>query len=98
MLCDGLVVGQVIPFNPASVVHGPSYSARTGKTRILDREETRTLFDSIDPATLVGARAPMIGAMIESTCMKLSAADEVAQWRPEIAQRGHRIVPRLIGA
>src|ERR1041384_1294415 len=34
MLFDWLVVGQIIPMNPASVVRGPKYSVRKGKTPI----------------------------------------------------------------
>ena len=33
MLFDWLVVGQVLPVNPASAVRGPKYVARRGKTR-----------------------------------------------------------------
>src|SRR5262245_23419922 len=32
MLLDWLVIGQVIPMNPASVVRGPKYTVRKGKT------------------------------------------------------------------
>ena len=32
MLFDWLVVGQVLPFNPASSVRGPKHVVKTGKT------------------------------------------------------------------
>jgi site-specific recombinase XerD len=35
MLFDWLVVGQVVPFNPAASVRGPRYSIKKGKTPVL---------------------------------------------------------------
>ncbi len=51
MLFDWLVVGQVIPLNPAhAVLGGPKYIGnRKGKTPVLAAEEARTLLDSIIP-------------------------------------------------
>ena len=54
MLFDWLVVGQVLPFNPASSVRGPRHVIKAGKTPVLSTKETRTLFDDIDISTLVG--------------------------------------------
>src|ERR1700730_11890259 len=56
MLFDWLVVGQVVPSNPASVVRGPSHVVKQGKTPILSREEAHELFSSIPTDTLVGLR------------------------------------------
>lgn len=47
MLFDWLVLGQIVPTNPASVVRGPKYSVKKGKTPILSADEARTLLDSI---------------------------------------------------
>ncbi len=47
MLFDWLVIGQVIPTNPAHSVRGPKYSISKGKTPVLSREDTRRLLDSI---------------------------------------------------
>ena len=47
MLCDWLVVGQVIATNPAAPVRGPRHVVRKGKTPVLTAEEARTLLDSI---------------------------------------------------
>ena len=49
MLFDWLVVGQVIPLNPAHAVRGPKHSVKKGKTPVLSAEEARTLLDSIIP-------------------------------------------------
>lgn len=67
MLFDWLVIGQVIPMNPASAVRGPKHVVRRGKTPILTREETRVLLDSIETDTLVGLRdRALIGVLVFS--------------------------------
>src|SRR5471032_3036595 len=55
-LFDWLVIGQVVPHNPAASVRGPSHSARQGKTTVLDATEARQLLDSIDVSTPIGLR------------------------------------------
>lgn len=67
MLFDWLVVGQVVPFNPAASVRGPRYSIRKGKTPVLSAQETRKLLDSIDTTHVVGLRdRALIGTMVYS--------------------------------
>ena len=56
MLFDWLVVGQVLPFNPASSVRGPKHVVKTGKTPVLSAKETPALLDDIDVSTLGGLR------------------------------------------
>ena len=56
MLFDWLVVGQVCRENPAAAVRGPRHSVTTGKTPVLDKEETRRLLDAIDVTHVVGLR------------------------------------------
>jgi site-specific recombinase XerD len=74
MLYDWLVVGQVVPINPASVVRGPSHVVKQGKTPILSPEEARELFASIPTDTLVGLRdRALIGVLIYSFA-RVSAA------------------------
>lgn len=75
-LFDYLVTGQIVPFNPASSVRGPSYSIDEGKTPVLSREEARRLLDSIpihkegdegSKRDLVGLRdRALIGLMVYS--------------------------------
>jgi integrase/recombinase XerC len=55
-LFDWLVVGQVVPFNPAASVRGPSYSVKRGKTAVLATDEARLLLDTIDTSTAIGLR------------------------------------------
>lgn len=67
MLFDWLVVGQVIPMNPASSVRGPTHVVKKGKTPVLMAEEARVLLDSIDTSTVVGLRdRALIGIMVFS--------------------------------
>ena len=66
-LFDWLVVGQVVPHNPAASVRGPSHTTRKGKTPVLDATEARQLLDSIDVTTPIGLRdRALIGLMVFS--------------------------------
>ena len=72
-LFDYLVTGQIVPFNPASSVRGPTYSVDVGKTPVLSREDARRLLDGIPvahndgKADLLGLRdRALIGLMIYS--------------------------------
>jgi len=66
-LFDWLVVGQVVPVNPAASVRGPSHSVRRGKTPVLDPHEARRLLDAIDVTTPIGLRdRALIGLMAYS--------------------------------
>jgi site-specific recombinase XerD len=66
-LFDWLVIGQIVPLNPAASVRGPSHSVRRGKTAVLDPEEARRLLDAIDVSKAVGLRdRALIGLMVFS--------------------------------
>lgn len=66
-LFDWLVLGQVVPVNPAASVRGPAHSVRRGKTPVLSPEEARQLLDSIDVSTPAGLRdRALIGLMVFS--------------------------------
>lgn len=65
MLFDWLVVGQVVPTNPASAVRGPKHSVRKGKTLVLAAEEARAMLDAIDLTSPIGLRdRALIGLMV----------------------------------
>lgn len=67
MLFDWLVVGQVVPFNPAASVRGPKHIVKKGKTHVLSAEDARTLLNSIDTTNVVGLRdRALIGVMVYS--------------------------------
>jgi site-specific recombinase XerD len=66
-LFDWLVVGQVVPSNPASVVRGPKHVVKRGRTSVLSAEEARALFESLPTNTVVGLRdRALIGVLIYS--------------------------------
>ena len=66
-LFDFLVIGQVLPANPATLVRGPTHVVKTGKTPVLQPAEARLPLDSIDTATLSGLRdRALLGVMVYS--------------------------------
>jgi site-specific recombinase XerD len=66
-LFDWLVVGQIVPVNPAASVRGPNHIVRKGKTPVLEPVEARALLDSIDVTTPIGLRdRALIGLMVYS--------------------------------
>ncbi|HEY8138824.1 MAG TPA: site-specific integrase, partial [Methylocystis sp.] len=66
-LFDWLVIGQIMPMNPASAVRGPRHIVRRGKTPVLDPAEARQLIDAIDATTVIGLRdRALIGLMVYS--------------------------------
>ena len=80
MLFDWLVLGQIMPTNPASVVRGPKHVVKKGKTPILSADEARTLLDSIAtehrPASprIVGLRDRALIALLTYTFSRVGAA------------------------
>lgn len=80
MLLDYLVIGGVLPFNPASSVRGPKHSAKRGKTPVLSEAEARQLLDSIplvlEDGTLdiVGLRDRALIGLMTYTFARVSAA------------------------
>jgi site-specific recombinase XerC len=67
MLFDYLVIGQVLPANPATAVRGPKHVVKRGKTPVLSPDQARALLDSIDVSTVAGLRdRAIIGAMVFS--------------------------------
>lgn len=73
-LFDWLVVGQVVPHNPAASVRGPSHTSRTGKTPVLEPSEARQLLDSIDISTPAGLRDRALIALMVFSFARIGAA------------------------
>lgn len=74
MLFDWMVIGQVLPMNPASSVRGPKHVVKRGKTPVLTADQARQLFDSIDTGNIIGLRdRALIGVMVYSFA-RVSAA------------------------
>jgi len=67
MLFDFLVVGQIVPMNPAASVRGPKHVVKKGITPVLTADEARQLLDSIETDTIIGLRdRALIGVMVFS--------------------------------
>lgn len=74
MIFDWLVVGQVVPINPAASVRGPKHVMKTGKTPALDKEEMRQLLASIDTSHVVGLRDRALIALMTYSFARVGAA------------------------
>src|SRR5437773_516745 len=74
MLFDWLVIGQIVPANPASSVRGPKHVVKRGKTPVLKADQARTLLDSIDTSTVVGLRDRALLGLMCYTFARVSAA------------------------
>jgi len=59
--------------NPGAAVRGPSYSAKRGKTPVLDTDEARRLLDSISTANIVGLRDRAVIGLIVYTFARVGA-------------------------
>jgi site-specific recombinase XerD len=67
VLFDWMVLGQVLPMNPAASVRGPKHVVKRGKTPVLTADQARTLLDSIDTSEIAGLRdRALIGVMVYS--------------------------------
>jgi site-specific recombinase XerD len=74
MLFDWLIIGQIVPANPASAVRGPKHSVKKGKTPVLSAGETRDLLNSINVRTPVGLRDRALIALLVYTFARVGAA------------------------
>lgn len=74
MLFDFLVVGQVVPVNPASSVRGPKHVVKKGKTPVLTADEARQLLDGIDLGTISGIRDRALIGLLVFSFARVSAA------------------------
>lgn len=74
MLFDWLVVGQVVPINPAASVRGPKHVVKTGKTPVLDKDEMRQLLAAIDTSHVVGLRDRALITLMTYSFARVGAA------------------------
>ena len=74
MLCDWLVVGQVIPANPASSVRGPKHVVKIGKTPVLEGTEWRRLMDAIPTESVRDLRDRALIATLTYSFARIGAA------------------------
>lgn len=88
MLFDYLVIGQIIPMNPAASVRGPKYVVKKGKTPVLSADEARELIDSIETRTLKGLRDRALLAVMVYTFARVGAV--IAMPVEDYFQQGKR--------
>lgn len=93
MLFDWLVIGQVMPSNPASAVRGPKHVVKKGKTPVLSAGETRDLLDAIDLRTVVGLRDRAIIGLLTYTFARVGAA--IKMRGADVYSQGRRTWVRL---
>ena len=83
MLFDFLVIGQIIPMNPAASVRGPKHVVHRGKTPVLTADQARTLLDSIKVDSIIGLRdRALIGLMVYTLRAYRRLAREGRRMRP----------------
>ena len=93
MLFDYLVIGQVVPHNPAASVRGPKHVVKRGKTPVLKASQARQLLDSIDTTNIVGLRDRAIIATMVYSFARVGAV--VAMNKEDYFQLGKRWWLRL---
>ena len=74
MLFDWLVIGQVVPNNPAAAVRGPKHVVKTGKTPVLEGSQWRKLLQSIPDMTLRDMRDRALIATLTYSFARIGAA------------------------
>jgi site-specific recombinase XerC len=74
MLFDWLVIGQVVPNNPAAAVRGPKHVVKTGKTPVLEGAQWRKLLASIPDMTLRDMRDRALIATLTYSFTRIGAA------------------------
>ena len=78
MLFDWLVIGQVMPTNPAHSVRGPRHSVTKGSTPVLSSEEATALLTGMGVSTVVGLRDRAIIAVMTYTFARVGAVVALA--------------------
>ena len=93
MLFDWLVIGQIVPANPAAAVRGPKHRVTRGKTPVLGPDDARALLESLPVDTAIGLRdRALIGVLIYSFArISAALAMTVADYYPQ----GRRMWLRL---
>ena len=96
MMFKWLVIGQVVPINPAADVRGPAHVVKTGKTPVLDGKEWHKLLDTIPTDTLRDLRDRALISTLTYSFARINPALKMkvedlrpkgAGWRSGFAQR-----------
>jgi len=92
-LFDWMVIGQMMPTNPAAAVRGPRHVVRRGKTPVLDPTEARQILDAIDTTTVIGLRDRALIGLMVYTFARIGAA--IAMRVEDVYQQKRRMWVRL---
>lgn len=101
MMFDWLVVGQVVPSNPAHAVRGPKHVVREGLTPILDTDEMKELLAAIDTRSVVGLRDRALISMMAATFGRVDAAvgmnvtdyyPEGKHWKVRLSEKNDKVI------
>jgi site-specific recombinase XerD len=93
MLFDWLVIGQILPTNPAHAVRGPKHVVHRGKTPFLTEDQARRLLAGIDTSTLLGLRDRALIGLMTYTFARIGAV--VGMRVEDYFPRGKRYYVRL---
>ena len=88
VLCDWLVVSQVLRVNPAAAVRGPKHVVTKGATPVLTPAEARKLLDHINTGTLAGLRDRGLFSVMLYSFARVSAV--LGMRRQDYFQQGSR--------
>lgn len=88
-----LVIGQIVPSNPATVVKGPKYSYTKGKMPILLAADARRFLDSFPGNSIDGLRNQALIALMTYTFARIIAA--LAMNVGDVFPKHHRLWVRL---
>ena len=73
MLFDWLVVGQIVPVNPAASVRGPKHVVKKGKTPVLSADEARAMLDAGNAGSVIGLRDRALISLMVYTFARVGA-------------------------
>jgi site-specific recombinase XerD len=104
MLFDWLIIGQVVPTNPAAAVRGPKHVVKIGKTPVLEGSEWRKLLDGIPTTTVRDLRDRALIATLTYSFARITAAltmkvedlrPKGAGWQIVLHEKGgkHHVMP-----
>ncbi len=92
-LFDWLVIGGVLPTNPAASVRGPRHVVKVGRTPVLEPAEARAVLDAVDVTTPIGLRdRALIGLMVYSFARVGAALGMTVE---DVFTQGRRLWVRL---
>jgi len=92
-LFDWLVIGQIVPSNPATIVKGPKYFYTKGKTPILLAADARRFLDHLSGESISERRDRALIALMTYTFARISAA--LAMNVNDVFVQHHRLWVRL---